>query len=153
MKGKTRSVLALAINLFLAMSLFAIPVDQPFMKEAKTNLNQAKGNLNKATVDKGGHRNKARGLVNQAMEQVNKGIAFDRRNGREDFDTDEIFSASEPSAADQPYMEKAKVNLQQALANLNKATNDKGGYRNKAISLVKEAIGEVEKGIKYDRKN
>ena len=80
MKGKTRSVLALAINLFLAMSLFAIPVDQPFMKEAKTNLNQAKGNLNKATVDKGGHRNKAIDLVKDAINEVEKGIKYDRRN-------------------------------------------------------------------------
>ena len=137
----------------MTISLLATPVDQPFMKAAKTNLNQAKGNLNKATADKGGHRNKARGLVDSAVAHVNKGIAYDRRNGREDFDADEIFAASETVSADQPYMQRAKDNLQQALNNLNKATADKGGHRNKAIDLVKDAINEVEKGIKYDRRN
>ena len=150
---KLRSVLALSITLLMTISLLAIPLDQPYMKAAKTNLNQAKGNLNKATVDKGGHRNKALGLVKDALEEVNKGIAFDRRNGREDFNADEIFSGSEPISADQPYMQKAKDNLQQALNNLNKATEDKGGHRAKSISLVKEAIEEVNKGIAYDRKN
>lgn len=148
-----KSIFALIFCLVLTISLFALPLDQPYMKAAKTNLNQAKGNLNKATADKGGHRNKARGLVDQAIEQVNKGIAYDRRNGREDFNSDEIFSASEPITVDQPFMEKAKDNLQQALNNLNKATADKGGHRNKAIDLVKEAIDEVNKGIKYDRNN
>lgn len=148
-----KSIFALIFCLAMTISLFALPLDQPYMKAAKTNLNQAKGNLNKATADKGGHRNKARGLVDQAIEQVNKGIAYDRRNGREDFNADEIFSASAPITADQPFMERAKDNLQQALNNLNKATADKGGHRNKAIDLVKEAIDEVNKGIKYDRNN
>lgn len=150
---KTRSIFVLVISVFFTVSLLAAPVDQPFMKAAKTNLNQSKGNLNKATADKGGHRNKALGLVNDAIEQVNKGIAYDRRNGREDFDADAIFNASEPISADQPWMQKAKDNLQEALGNLNKATADKGGHRNKAIDLVKEAIDEVNKGIKYDRNN
>lgn len=153
MSKKLRSVLALGITLLMTISLLAVSADQPYMKAAKTNLNQAKGNLNKATADKGGHRNKARGLVDEAIEQVNKGIAFDRRNSREDFNADEIFSDSESISADQPYMQKAKDNLQQALSNLNNATADKGGHRNKAIDLVKEAIEEVNKGIAYDRRN
>lgn len=150
---KIRSVFALLFSLVLTVSLFAITVDQPFMKAAKTNLNQAKGNLNKATADKGGHRNKALGLVNDAIEQVNKGIAYDRRNGRENFDADEIFAGSEPVSSDQPWMQRAKDNLQQALGNLNKATADKGGHRNKAIDLVKDAIEQVNKGIAFDRRN
>lgn len=153
MSKKLQSILALTIILLMTISLLAIPADQPYMKAAKTNLNQAKGNLNKATVDKGGHRNKALGLVKNAIEEVNKGIAYDRRNGRENFNGDEIFAASEPISADQPYMQKAKDNLQQALNNLNQATADKGGHRNKAIDLVKEAIEEVNKGIAYDRRN
>ena len=44
-------------------------------------------------------------------------------------------------------MQKAKDNLQEALSNLNKATADKGGHRNKAIDLVKEAIEQVNKGM------
>lgn len=50
---------------------------QPMMKAALVNLQQAKNNLQNATADKGGHRVKALELVNQAIEQVEKGIAFD----------------------------------------------------------------------------
>ena len=153
MNKKTSSIFALILSFILTISAFAISVDQPFMQAAKTNLNQAKGNLNKATADKGGHRNKALALVKDAITQVEKGIKYDRRNGQEDFDANDIFGNSDFGSADQPNMEKAKTNLQQAFANLNKATADKGGYRNKAIDLVKEAIDQVEKGIKYDRRN
>lgn len=150
---KLRNVLILAINFAFAVNLFAMSIDQPFMESAKVNLNQAKNNLNKATQDKGGHRNKARDLVNQALSEVNQGIRYDRRNGQENFSVDEVFMSTETSSGDQPYMEKAKNDLQDALNNLNKATADKGGHRNKAIGLVKDAIDEVEKGIKYDRRN
>lgn len=150
---KLRSVFALVIGLSFVITLLAAPVDQPFMRAAKTNLNQAKANLNKATADKGGHRNKALGLVKDAIDQVEKGIKFDRRNGSEDFDVNQIFVDSEPASPDQPFMQRAKDNLQQSLSNLNKATADKGGHRNKAIDLVKEAIAEVNKGISFDRKN
>ncbi len=153
MKKKMNSVFALLVGLVLTISLLALPIDQPFMKAARNNLNQAKGNLNKATADKGGHRNKALSLVNDAIAQVNKGIAYDRRNGREDFDEADLFGNSEPSSPDQPFMKKAKVNLEQALNNLQKATPDKGGHRNKAIDLVKDAINQVEKGIAFDRRN
>ena len=155
MNRKT-SIFASILSLVLIISVLAMPIsafDQPFMKAAKTNLNQAKGNLNKATADKGGHRNKSLGLVNDAIEAVNKGIAYDRRNSRENFNADEIFAASETASGDQPFMQKAKDNLQQALDNLQKATADKGGHRNKAIDLVKEAIAEVNKGINFDRSN
>lgn len=150
---KLRSVFVVAICFALTANLLAMSVDQPFMESAKVNLNQAKNNLNKATQDKGGHRNKAKSLVNQALDEVNKGIKYDRRNGNENFATEEIFSDFGTNSPDQPYMEKAKTDLEQALDNLKKATADKGGHRNKAIDLVKEAIDEVEKGIKYDRRN
>ncbi|MBX7170394.1 MAG: hypothetical protein K1X72_05505 [Pyrinomonadaceae bacterium] len=150
---KLNSIFMLAISFALTVNILAISLDQPFMESAKVNLNQAKNNLNKATADKGGHRNKARDLVNQALREVNEGIRYDRRNGNENFAVDEVFTGFETSSADQPYMEKAKKDLEQALDNLKKATADKGGHRNKAIDLVKEAIDEVEKGIKYDRRN
>jgi hypothetical protein len=53
---------------------------QPMMRAALGNLQQAKANLEKATTDKGGHRVKALALVNEAIEQVQKGIEFDNRN-------------------------------------------------------------------------
>ena len=53
---------------------------QPMMQQALTHLRAAKRDLNKATSDKGGHRNRALELVDEAIEQVEKGIAYDRRH-------------------------------------------------------------------------
>ncbi len=62
------------------------------------------------------------------------------------------FIAGQLSAA-QPHMQAALKNLRQARANLNSATADKGGHRERAIDLVNQAIGQVEAGIAYDRRH
>jgi len=54
--------------------------DQPHMQAALDHLRAAKGELEKAEADKGGHRAKAIALVNDAIAQVEKGINFDRRH-------------------------------------------------------------------------
>ena len=53
---------------------------QPRMRNALKFLLIAKGELAKATPDKGGHRAKALELTNGAIEQVQKGIKFDNKN-------------------------------------------------------------------------
>lgn len=60
------------------------------------------------------------------------------------------FVAGQLSAA-QPAMQAALKNLRQARADLNRATTDKGGHREAALRLVDQAIGEVERGMSYDR--
>jgi hypothetical protein len=50
----------------------------------------------------------------------------------------------------QPAMRDAITNLEQALGSLNKASPDKGGHRLKAMDLTKQAIAEVNEGIKFD---
>lgn len=50
-------------------------VDQPNMRAALDHLQNAKRNLQSATADKGGHRKNAIDLVNQAIAEVNRGIA------------------------------------------------------------------------------
>ena len=57
-------------------------------------------------------------------------------------------STSEAAAA-QPHMDVALDTLHTALRQLQDATPDKGGYRVKAIGLVKSAIGDVEAGIRW----
>ena len=47
----------------------------------------------------------------------------------------------------------ARTHLQNALGNLNAASADKGGFREQAIDLVRQAISEVNAGIEYDRRN
>lgn len=50
---------------------------QPRMKAALAALQTAKAELQAATADKGGHRVRAIKLVDEAIEQVQKGIAAD----------------------------------------------------------------------------
>ena len=49
---------------------------EPHMSAALGHLEQAKAELEKATPNKGGHREKALQLVSQAMEQVKAGEAY-----------------------------------------------------------------------------
>jgi hypothetical protein len=60
---------------FLAGRAFA---DQPHMHAALDHLRAAKQQLETAEANKGGHREKAIRLVNDAIVQVEKGIAYER---------------------------------------------------------------------------
>jgi len=78
-----RSIIrGLFLTLILAVGFIAgqLSAAQPQMQAALTNLKQARGNLNRATSDKGGHRERALSLVNDAIDQVERGIAYDRRH-------------------------------------------------------------------------
>ena len=51
---------------------------------------------------------------------------------------------------EQPEMTAAIQHLREAQGNLESASHDKGGHRERAIQLVNQAITEVEQGIQYD---
>jgi hypothetical protein len=51
-------------------------VNQPHMQNALSDLQAARGELQVALTDKGGHRVAALSLVNQAIAQVQQGIAY-----------------------------------------------------------------------------
>jgi len=53
----------------------------------------------------------------------------------------------------QPQMKSALANLRAALVDLQQATPDKGGHRNKAIDLTRKAINQTEAGIAYDNRH
>ena len=78
--GLLSSVSVLVV--FLAACAHPRPAvaDQPQMKSALTSLKDAERHLEKATTDKGGHRVKALELVREAIQEVNRGIVYDRRN-------------------------------------------------------------------------
>jgi hypothetical protein len=70
----------LVLGSALALSFASGPVEsapQPMMKKALSSLDTAKTQLQKATADKGGHRVKAIALIDQAIDQVKAGIAYD----------------------------------------------------------------------------
>jgi len=57
------------------------------------------------------------------------------------------------ASADQPRMQAALEHLRLAKVELEKADHDKGGHRDRAIRLTNDAIDEVEKGIRFDRRH
>jgi hypothetical protein len=144
---KARTIFTAIVLLSLVAIVGAVP-DQPNMQAARGNLLNAKGELQRATADKGGHRVNAIGLVNSAIAEVNAGIAFDRRHNHPSPVTPDALFAGAP---DQPHMQNALNSLESAKDNLNRATADKGGHRAKALDYVKDAISEVKKGIEAGR--
>ena len=73
---------ALFLVLVLAAGFIAgqLTAAQPHMNSALRQLRSAKSSLQKASDDKGGHRARALELTEQAIDQVEKGIAYDRRH-------------------------------------------------------------------------
>lgn len=76
----TRILQALALTAALSVSALATAA-QPHMEAALAKLKEAKAELNQASDDKGGHRVNAIKAVDHAIEQVQKGMAFDAKNG------------------------------------------------------------------------
>jgi multidrug resistance efflux pump len=112
------------------------------MQAARADLNQARAQLQQALSNKGGHRVKAIGYVNSAIAEINAGIAYDRRHNHA------ATAASLGTVVpDQPHMQAALNHLMDAQRNLQAATSDKGGHRQKALDYVDKAINEVNKGI------
>lgn len=73
---------ALLVTLGIGAGFFAgrASADQPHMQAALGHLRAAKAELEVAERDKGGHREAALRLTNDAIVQVEKGINFDRRH-------------------------------------------------------------------------
>lgn len=153
---KKKSLLMILMTAVISVS-FVLPVraDQPRMQAAKVDLENAMKSLRKASADKGGHRERAMGLVSQAITAVNNGIEYDRTHftpgRRHDSNFDENTLLGVSTMPDQPNMTAARGYLNDALGNLNRASADKGGYREKAIGFAREAISEVNAGIEFDR--
>ena len=74
------TVLALLVVLATAFVAGRASADQPHTQAALEHLRAAKVELEAATPDKGGHRAKAIALTNDAIAQVERGIAYDRRH-------------------------------------------------------------------------
>jgi hypothetical protein len=60
---------------------------------------------------------------------------------------------TDASADVQPKMREALNHLRAAESALQSASHDKGGHRVKAIELTRNAINQVEAGIKFDNKH
>jgi hypothetical protein len=73
---------AVLVTLMLAAGFIAgrATADQPHMQAALEHLRAARAELKQAEADKGGHREKALRAVDTAIDQVQRGIAFDRKH-------------------------------------------------------------------------
>lgn len=77
-----RLVIALLILTAVASGFVAghASADQPRMQSALDHLNRARVELEKADRDKGGHRENALRLTNDAIAEVERGIRYDRNH-------------------------------------------------------------------------
>jgi hypothetical protein len=153
---KKKSLLVILMTAVISLSLvLSVRADQPHMQAANGDLDKAMKSLRRASADKGGHRERAMGLVSRAITAVNNGIEYDRthftprRRRNSNFDENSLLRVS--TVPDQPNMVNARGSLEAALGNLNRASADKGGFREQAMGFVREAINEVNAGIEYDR--
>ncbi len=77
---KKRSAMVVAVLVVTMLLSVASPVfaqeKQPKMQEALMHLREAKKSLEAAEANKGGHREKAMQLVDQAIKQVEEGIQY-----------------------------------------------------------------------------
>ena len=69
-------VVAISAGFFVGRASAA----QPRMQAALEHLRAAKGELERADRDKGGHRERALRLTNDAIAEVERGIAYDRHH-------------------------------------------------------------------------
>ena len=73
---------AVLLTVILAVGFLAghLSAAQPHMQAALNHLRAAHNDLNKASADKGGHRERAIALVNDAIAEVERGATYDRRH-------------------------------------------------------------------------
>jgi len=75
---KTIKTASVSILVLIAMSFAPADARQPYMDSALAHLREARASLQRATPNKGGHRERAIDLVNQAIAQVEAGIRYAR---------------------------------------------------------------------------
>jgi len=77
---RTLQLAALAGTLAMGVAIGHAAADQPHMQAALDALKTARGELNAATADKGGHRVAALHAVDEAIKETRAGMEFDRKH-------------------------------------------------------------------------
>jgi hypothetical protein len=127
---------------------------QPKMQAAFGALQRADASLQRASPNKGGHREGAIALVRQAMDAVNAGMRYADEHPTEIGVAQgpappEPVDQNVPGAERQPNMAQAVVELREARRQLREARGDKGGYRVQALNLIQQALGQIWEGIRF----
>ena len=79
--GKVRTIALCALCSVIGLGTGAAIASQPQMESALSALRSAQGTLQNVTLNKGGHAQKARQLVAQAIAQIEQGIEYGRAHG------------------------------------------------------------------------
>jgi len=68
------------VAVFAAMNATLMKADQPRMQRAIDLLRQARAEIQAASPTKGGHRTTAVEHINRAIDQLEKGMTYDRNH-------------------------------------------------------------------------
>ena len=77
---KTLKTALTLVAVFTAMNATSMKADQPRMQRAIELLRQARAEIYAATPTKGGHRTTALEHINRAIDQLEKGMTYDRNH-------------------------------------------------------------------------
>ncbi len=127
---------------------------QPKMQAAMASLQGAKAELEAASPNKGGHRENALGLIQQAMDTVAAGMRWAAEHPNEVGAVEgpaepEPVNEAVPGAERQPHMANAMVQLREARRQLREAKHDKGGARVQGIAFIDQAMHQIREGINF----
>jgi len=127
---------------------------QPKMQATLQALQQAKSEADAATANKGGHREQALALIQQAIDAVNAGMQYAAAHPTEEGvaegpAAEEPVNEAVPGGERQPHMAQAIVHLREARRQLREAKHDKGGYRAQGLQLIQQAVVQLREGINF----
>jgi hypothetical protein len=131
---------------------------QPKMQAAQAALQQAAAEVQAAAPNKGGHREQALRLIEQACAAVAAGVQYAAAHPTE-LSAPEGPAAPEPvdelvpGAERQPHMARAVVALREARRQLVEAKHDKGGFRVQGLALIEQALAQLREGIRFANMN
>ena len=77
---KTLKTALTIVAVFAAMNATSMKADQPHMQRALELLRQARAEIYAASPTKGGHRTTALEHINRAIDQLEKGVTYDRNH-------------------------------------------------------------------------
>jgi hypothetical protein len=77
---KTLKTALVVVAVFAAMNATLMKADQPRMQRAIDLLRQARAEIQAASPTKGGHRTTAVEHINRAIDQLEKGMTYDRNH-------------------------------------------------------------------------
>jgi hypothetical protein len=162
-KWRMKRIIVSAVLSSLVVACASAPPPPPMMaadngqremQAALTSLEHARTEAQAASTNKGGHRERAIGLIQRAESAVNAAMQYAAAHPTEIGDA-EVPAASKPvdervpGAESQPHMWRAIVALREARKHLGEARHDKGGDRVQAISLTQQALDELRQGIAF----